>query len=122
MERRAGEAKEDWIQGNYGGGQLTPQRRELAESRVTILAEELPRQESPKAHRWTTAGLPKFEVAERFTGIPGEGPSLKNYMMQLEIVKYCRERDGMDPGEFFRRMVVTLAGKAETYYRMVRED
>ncbi|CAI7750141.1 unnamed protein product [Closterium sp. NIES-54] len=44
---------------------------------------------------------------------------MKNYVMQLETAQYCWERDSFDPHEFFRKMVVTLAGEVETFYRMV---
>ncbi|CAI7897156.1 unnamed protein product [Closterium sp. NIES-54] len=72
--------------------------------------------------RWKATNLPKVEVAERYTGIPGVGPSLKNYLMQLETVRYCWERDGYDPAEFFRKMVGTLAGEAENFYRLTRDE
>ncbi|CAI7844974.1 unnamed protein product [Closterium sp. NIES-54] len=72
--------------------------------------------------RWKATNLPKVEVAERYTGIPGVGPSLKNYLMELETVEYCWERDGYDPAEFFRKMVGTLAGEAETFYRLTRDE
>ncbi|CAI7895581.1 unnamed protein product [Closterium sp. NIES-53] len=42
--------------------------------------------------------------------------------MQLETVQFCWERDGFDPQEFFRKMAETLAGEAETYYRMMRGE
>ncbi|CAI7868630.1 unnamed protein product [Closterium sp. NIES-53] len=67
------------------------------------------------------ASLPKVEVADRYIGIPGVGPTLKNYVMQLETAQYCWEHDGFDP-RFFWKMVVTLAGEVVTIYWMVRKE
>ncbi|CAI7741032.1 unnamed protein product [Closterium sp. NIES-54] len=75
----------------------------------------------PHNCRWNSASLPKVEVADRYIGIPGVGPTLKNYVMQLETAQYCWEHDGFDP-RFFWKMVVTLAGEVVTIYWMVRKE
>ncbi|CAI7898462.1 unnamed protein product [Closterium sp. NIES-53] len=95
--------------------------RELVASRTAVGVRE-EEQGPPPTCRWNSASLPKVEVADRYTGIPGVGPTLKNYVMQLETAQYCWERGGFDPQEFFRKMVVTLAGEAETFYQMVRGE
>ncbi|CAI7758131.1 unnamed protein product [Closterium sp. NIES-53] len=72
--------------------------------------------------RWRYTMLPKVEVPERFSGEVRRGPSLKNYLMQLENLRARWERDRMDAEEFFRGLANTLTGEAETYYRICRRE
>ncbi|CAI7789204.1 unnamed protein product [Closterium sp. NIES-54] len=72
--------------------------------------------------RWRYTMLPKVEVPERFSGEVRCGPSLKNYLMQLENLRARWERDRLDAGEFFTGLANTLTGEAETYYRICRRE
>ncbi|CAI7765399.1 unnamed protein product [Closterium sp. NIES-54] len=72
--------------------------------------------------RWRYTMLPKVEVPECFSGEVRRGPSLKNYLMQLENLRARWERDRLDAEEFFRGLANTLTGEAETYYRICRRE
>ncbi|CAI7806360.1 unnamed protein product [Closterium sp. NIES-53] len=64
--------------------------------------------------RWHYTMLPKVEVPERFSGEARRGPSLKNYLMQLENLRARWERDHLASDEFFRGLANTLTGEAKT--------
>ncbi|CAI7737737.1 unnamed protein product [Closterium sp. NIES-54] len=66
----------------------TVARGELVESGVATLSGEPGEEKRGYERQWKSANLPKVEVAERYSGIPGAGPSLKNFLMQLKIMKY----------------------------------
>lgn len=75
-------------------------------------------QPAPRAMKFTA--LAKIKLPKSFTGDQEAGPTLKNYVMQLETVKGRWEKDGFDMIEFFKSLATTLDGEAETYYRLVR--
>ncbi|CAI5482619.1 unnamed protein product [Closterium sp. Yama58-4] len=75
-------------------------------------------QEEASMHRWKYTLLPKIEVPERFSGDTRRGPSIRNYVMQLENLRARWERDRLDPEEFFRG----LANSSETFYRISRRE
>ncbi|CAI7837087.1 unnamed protein product, partial [Closterium sp. NIES-54] len=62
------------------------------------------------------------EGPARFSGDQRAGPTLKNYLMQVGIVKYRCDRQGMDPIDFFLSLPNTLEGEAETLYRMRMDE
>ncbi|CAI7818818.1 unnamed protein product [Closterium sp. NIES-54] len=71
--------------------------------------------------RSMNAAPPKIEVPDRFSGTPGEEPTLKNYLMMIDDIRYFWDREGLDPIEFFRGLGRTLKGEALTHYRVERQ-
>ncbi|CAI7783067.1 unnamed protein product [Closterium sp. NIES-54] len=75
-------------------------------------------EEEAASMRWRYTMLPKVEVPERFAGEARRGPSLKNYVMQLENLWARWERDRLAAHEFFRGLANTLTREAETHYQI----
>ncbi|CAI7731682.1 unnamed protein product, partial [Closterium sp. NIES-53] len=72
--------------------------------------------------RWRYMNLPEVKVSERFTGQPGAGADLRNYLKQIDNIRHRWTREGLEAEEFYRGLSNTLAGEAETYYRIIKTN